>query len=160
MIVIGWPAVILILFGGCQHCGWWCNRGADIPPGAVPAPAGSYNTQWQHSQESRADEDHLVFYQYEWLGDTDQLSPFGQRHIERLPARLPYAAAPVVIEASGDEQRDRLRVAAVTSQLAQHDTAWEDYPVVIGRPQAEPLYGFESRRVTNGFLGGRGAGTQ
>lgn len=159
MLVIGWPAVMLILVGGCQQCGWWGDHCADIPHGAVPAPAGSYNAQWQQSQESRADEDYLVFYQYEWLGESDRLSPFGERHVERLLTRLPHAAAPIVIEASGDEQRDRLRIAAVTSQLAQHETAWADYPVIVGRSQAEPLYGFESPRVSNGFIG-RGGGGQ
>jgi len=157
--LVGTPAV-LILIGGCQHCGWWGDHCADIPHGAVPAPPGTYNTQWQQAQDSRADQDYLVFYQYEWLGESDRLSPFGERHVDRLLTRLPHAPSPIVIEASGDAQRDQLRVAAMTSHLARHDAAWADYPVVVGRSQAEPLYGFESRRVTNGFLGGRGAGGQ
>jgi len=154
------PSAVLILLGGCQHRGWRGDHCADIPRGAVPAPGGTYNTQWQQSQESRADEDDLVFYQYEWLDDSDRLSPFGERHAERLLARLPHAPSPIVIEASGDSQRDQSRVAAMTSHLAQYDAAWTDYPVVIGRSKAEPLYGFESPRVTNGFIGGRGVGGQ
>lgn len=160
LLRLGWPSAVLILVGGCQHCGWWGNRCADISPGAVPAPPGTYNTQWQQTQEARADEDYLVFYQYEWLGDSDRLSPFGKRHVERLLTRLPHTPSPIVIEASGDAQRDQLRVAAMTSHLARYDAAWANYPVVLGRSQAEPLYGFESPRVSNGFIGGRGVGGQ
>jgi len=150
---LGWTAAIVLVVGGCHHCGWWGDHCAEIPHGAVPAPVGTYNAQWQHSQESRADEDYLVFYQYEWLGDSDQFSPFGQRHMQRLLQRLPHPYAPIVIETSGDDRRDHVRTAAMQSRLAQHGPAWADYPVVVGRSQAVPLYGFESPRVTNGFLG-------
>jgi len=154
----GWPAAVLLVVGGCQHCGWWGDHCAEIPPGAVPAPVGTYNTQWQQSQESRADDDFLVFYQYEWLGDSDQFSPAGQRHLDRLLQRLPHSAAPIVIETSGDDERDRLRIAAMQLKLAQHDSDWAAYPVVAGRSQAEPLYGFEAPRVTSGFIGRGGGG--
>lgn len=157
---LAWLAAAVLVVGGCQHCGWWGDHCADIPRGAVPAPVGTYNTQWQDSQESRADDDYLVFYQYEWLGDSDQFSPFGQRHVERLLQRLPHSAAPIMIETSGDEERDRLRIAAMQLRLAEKESAWADYPVVAGRSQAEPLYGFEAPRVINGFLGGGGGGGQ
>lgn len=154
----GWPAVIVLVGGGCQNGCWWRDDCADIPHGAVPAPVGTYNGQWQHAQQSRAAEDYLVFYQYEWLGDSDQLSPFGERHVARLLSQLPLAATPLVVETSGDDRRDRSRVSALQIQLMQHDAAWADYPVVVGHSQAEPLYGVESRRVSSGFIGGGQAG--
>ncbi|GIW98547.1 MAG: hypothetical protein KatS3mg111_1880 [Pirellulaceae bacterium] len=151
---------MLILVGGCQHFGLWCDHCADIPHGAVPAPPGTYNAQWQQAQATRADEDHLVFYQYEWLGHSNRLSPFGERHLERLLDRFPQNPSPIIVETSGDDRRDQQRIAALRAYLAEQAPAWEDYPIEIGRSQAEPLYGVESPRVTNGFIGGRGAGGQ
>lgn len=143
--------------GGCQHRGLRGDPCADIPCGAVPAPAGTYRDQWHADQSARADRDSFVFYQYEWLGESDQLSPFGERHLERAVLRAAHCPQPLVVQRSGDPELDQRRVAAIQAVLTDHDPAWRDYPVVVSRPEAEPLYGFESPRVLRGFTG-RGTG--
>lgn len=158
------PTTLLVTGGvGCRQCGLWKDPCAEIPEGAIPAPAGTYNSAWQKAQADRADEDFFVFYQYEWRSSGEQLGPFGQRHLQRIVERLPDRPHQIVIEPSGDQELDQRRIAAIQAALQQQDAGWVGYPVVVAYPEAEHLYGFESRRVSQGFLGqggGQGNGGQ
>lgn len=142
---------------GCQQYRLW-SRCPDIPAGAIPAPAGTYNDRWQQAQTSRADQDAFVFYQYEWDKNGDRLGPFGERHLQKMIQRAQQTAIPIVIEPSGEPALDERRLLAIKDALTQQDAAWSDYPVVVGYPEAEPMYGFESPRVIQGFMGGGGGG--
>ena len=144
-------AALVMVVLGCQQGELKRDDCETIPWGAVPAPTGTYHNQWKDAQVSRADRDYLVFYQYEWLGDSGELSPFGKRHLQRLIPRLVHATSPIVVETSGDDQRDRVRAATLRAELGKQESAWVDYPVIIGTSEAEPLYGFESNRVINGL---------
>jgi hypothetical protein len=155
------PALTLLV--GCRRYGLWSDRCEDIQPGAIPAPAGTYNSAWQTAQQARADEDAFVFYRYEWLNGGDQLGPFGTRHLSRLLDRTRHMSASIVVEPSGDRDLDERRVATLRAMLAEYDEALGEYPVVVRQPEAEPMYGFESPRVTRGFTagaGGQGGGQQ
>ncbi len=146
-------AASLWLASGCHGMHPRHGHHAVIPPGAVPAPAGTYRDQWQAEQAARADEDFFVFYLYEWQGESDQLSPFGQRHVERLIHRTCGPLYPLRVQPSGDAERDQARVAALQRAVTQYDPSWADYPIQIGRPTAEPMYGFEAPRVLRGYTG-------
>jgi uncharacterized membrane protein YgcG len=157
-------AAWISICSGCQSSG--CPPGVarddphgDFPPGAVPAPAGTYRDQWHAAQSARADRDFFVFYLYEWRGESDRLSPFGERHLARTVQRAAHTPHPLVVEPSGDALLDQRRVVALQIALAAYDAAWGAYPVVLGHSEAEPLYGFESPRVLRGFTdGGQGGG--
>jgi uncharacterized membrane protein YgcG len=145
--------------GGCPPSVARDDHHGDFPLGAVPAPAGTYRDQWHAAQSARADRDFFVFYLYEWLGESDRLSPFGERHLARMVQRAAHTPHPLVVEPSGDALLDQRRVVALQIALATYDAAWGAYPVVIGHSEAEPLYGFESPRILRGFTGGQGGGT-
>ncbi|TVS13271.1 MAG: hypothetical protein EA424_21705 [Planctomycetaceae bacterium] len=143
---------------GCQHFGARQQPCADFACGAVPAPAGTYRDQWHAEQTARADRDFFMFYLYEWQGDSDQLSSFGQRHLHRAVDRAAQTPYPFVIEPSGDRELDQRRVQAMQLALVEHDPALGHYPIIVGFSDAEPLYGFESQRVIRGYMGGMGGG--
>jgi hypothetical protein len=149
---------LLAILSGCQSGHGDRHRCDVYPPGAVPAPAGTHHRQWQAEQTARADRDYFVFYQYEWLDESDQLGPFGQRHLRRLCDRLQQGqldpATPMMVEPSGDERLDESRVTALKGRLIQFDPAWSEQVVIVGWSDAEPLYGFEAPRVLSGFSGG------
>jgi len=54
-----------------QQC--WYNAHidncADIPKGAIPAPPGTFATEWYARQAGKAEADDFVFYYNEWLDD-------------------------------------------------------------------------------------------
>ena len=139
---------------GCWRGLLWDDPCADIAPGAIPSPPGTYNCEWQQEQAARADRDFFVFYQYEWQGDSEQLSPFGERHLSRLMERATQHPLPIVVEPSMNQALDERRVNAMRHQLAKYDQMLSDYPVQVGYSEAEPLYGVESPRVIRGFIGG------
>jgi hypothetical protein len=147
-------AACSLISGGCQHRGLRREHCADFACGSVPAPAGTYRDQWHAEQTARADRDFFMFYLYEWQGDSEQLSPFGERHLRRAVERAAQTPHPLVIEPSGDAHLDQRRLQTIQTALLEHDVAWSDYPVVVGYSDAEPLYGFESPRVLRGYLGG------
>lgn len=155
--------VVMLLSSSLSCCrdGLWGDPCADIPPGAIPAPAGTYNCDWQHDQASRADRDFFVFYQYEWQGDSEKLSPFGDRHLARLVGRVPKTPLPIIVEPSSNTKLDERRVVSLRHTLTKFDPHLSDYPIQVGYSEAEPMYGFEAPRVTRGFIGGgQGGGMQ
>ncbi len=152
-------ATTLLIASGCHTHPRRHDHHAVVPHGAVPIPAGTYRDQWQAEQTARADEDFFVFYLYEWHGDSDRLSPFGQRHLERLVHHSRGALYPLLVQPSGDAERDQARVAALQRALAEYDPSWADYPIRIGHPEAEPMHGFESPRVLRGYTGAATGGT-
>lgn len=148
-------AVILLSSSlSCCRDGLWGDPCANIPPGAIPAPAGTYNCDWQSEQAARADRDFFVFYQYEWQSESEKLSPFGERHLSRLLGRVQKTPLPIVVERSANATLDERRVISLRHALSQYDPHWNDYPIQVGYSEAESLYGFESPRVIRGFIGG------
>ena len=133
------------------------DRCADIPPGAIPQPIGTYNCQWQQSQAQRAEQDYFVLYDYEWRAGADQLGPFGARHLDELSKRLESEPFVIVIAKTDNEQLNEQRRGVVIEVLRQRGVADASSRVTIGYPEAEGLYGFEARRVGAGFTG-QGAG--
>jgi hypothetical protein len=148
-------AACFLIPGGCQHGGLRREYCTDIACGSVPAPAGNNRDQWYAEQMARADRDFFMVYLYEWQGDSEQLSPFGERHLQRAVERVAQTPLPLVIEPSGDAQLDQRRIQTVQTALLTHDPALVDYPVAVGYSDAEPLHGFESAPRVARILGRR-----
>jgi len=143
---------------GCHSCN-------DIVPGAIPQPSGTYVCQWTHAQKTRADQDQFVIYQYEWSADATKLTPSGQRHVAQIAQGLCQAPFPVVIEPSSDSRVDESRRIAVLEAIASSGNPVTPDRVILGRPEAEGLYGQEAPGIARGMFstqtGGQsiGAGT-
>ncbi len=155
--------LLAVAAAGCCHVRRWLGFDdpcADIPPGAIPQPTGTYVCQWQVAQAARAEADDFVVYQYEWLGGSPTLSPFGQQHVHVLAQHIERVPLPILVESSGDEALDAARRDAVVQQLARRGVSDAHLRVVVGRPAAEGLSGDEAVRIYRGYLGSgsRGAG--
>jgi hypothetical protein len=151
---------------GCQSCGPpFGPECADIPPGSIPAPSGTYVCQWQTAQAERAELDDFVLYINEWADRSAALSPGGQAHVKVLAQRLEADAGPlpaqVLIQQSADPELDQARKATVVQLLAEQGIASAGERVEIGCPEAEGLYGFEAPRIVRGYTqsGTFGSGT-
>lgn len=145
--------------GGCHNGP--CN---DITPGAIPQPNGTYSCQWIHAQAARADQDNFVIYQYEWAADGMKLTQFGQEHMAGMAQRLPQVPYPVVIEPSSDQHVNESRRLAVLDLLANYHAPISPDRVILGRSEAEGLYGQEAPGHVRGMFsnnssGGQGAGS-
>jgi uncharacterized membrane protein YgcG len=130
----------------------------DIPPGAIPQPCGTYVCKWNHAETARADQVNFVIYLYEWSAEPAKLTPHGQDHLDCLSARLVQAACPVVIETSHDDKLDAARREEIVKALAAKNVLMAAERVVIGRPEAEGLYGQEAPGIAAGMLGGQAGG--
>jgi hypothetical protein len=148
-------AACVLIPGGCQHGGLRREHCADNACGSAPTPAITDRDQWHAEQTARADRDFFMVYLYEWQGDSEQLSAFGERHLQRAVERAAQTPLPLVIEPSGDAQLDQRRIRTVQTALLTHDPALVDYPVAVGYSDAEPLHGFESPPRVARILGRR-----
>jgi hypothetical protein len=124
---------------------------ADIPPGAIPQYSGTYTCQWQTAQAERAEQDDFAIYLNEWSQQSAELAPCGQAHLSCLGDRLALSPLHVIIQPSGDAELDRARQTAIVEQLAQRGLAVGSDRVIVARPQAEGLYGFEAPRIVRGY---------
>jgi len=137
----------------------WCDPHADIPAGAIPQPAGTHVNAWQSAQATLADRDDFVVYQYEWQIDSNQLSPFGKRHLGVLANRLITEPVQITIEPSNNAELDTSRRKFLVTHLTERGISSADQRVVVSYPAAEGLHGREAQRASNGYFGGgRGAG--
>jgi hypothetical protein len=141
----------IVLAAGCHETGCVCptDRCADIPPGAIPQPPGTYSCQWQTAQKLRAEQDKFVIYQYEWFEGGDHLGPDGRRHVEAIAQQLGGVPFPVVVEKSTDGKLDALRRQQVIADLAKLGAPDPERRVILGYSEAEGLQGTEAVRLGN-----------
>lgn len=138
----------------------WCDPHANIPAGAIPQPAGTHSNAWYSAQSKLADQDDFVVYQYEWQINSDQLSPFGKRHVGNLTNRLIAEPALITIEPSDNVELDTKRREFLVTHLTERGFASARQRVVVACPTAEGLHGREAQRASGGYFGsGPGAGS-
>ena len=140
--------------GGC-HSGQKCES---IPPGAIPQPNGTYACQWVHAETACADRDKFVIYQYEWSAEPSKLTQFGQAHLARIAQGLSQSPYPVVIEPTADPRLDEIRRMAVLAALANCHCPIVAERIVLGRSDAEGLYGLEASGVAGTMLRNQAGG--
>jgi hypothetical protein len=150
-----WPVLFMAtaITGCCNPFGHEQKSCNDIVPGAIPQPNGTYACQWVRAETARADQDKFVIYQYEWSADVTRLTPSGQQHLAQIAQGLHQVPFPVVIEPSSDNRVDGLRRAAVLEALASNDSQVTPDRVVVGRSEAEGLYGSEAGSIARRMLG-------
>jgi len=139
-----------------RHCG------DEVPHGAVPQVVGTHACQWQHAQMARAEQDDFVIYNKEWQDRGEQLSAAGKDHLANLAGRLVDQPYTVVIEPVMDEELNAARLLTVLKYLGAQQIPALEERVVIGKPDAEGLYGIEAPFIAGGYFGagrqGGGAG--
>ena len=101
-----------------------------------------------------------MIYQYEWSADGTKLTPSGQEHVAQIAQGLCQVPFPVVIEPSSDRRVDESRRTAVLEALASSGNPVPPDRVILGRPEAEGLYGQEAPGIARGMFstqtGGQG----
>lgn len=141
--------------GGCACDRRTCN---DITPGAIPQPVGTYACQWIQAEKARADQDDFVIYQYEWAADGVKLSPFGRDHVARIARDLGESPLPVVIEPAADDRVNAARKAELVRALAKSGLQVSPDSIILGRPEAEGLYGEEAEAIKSSMFNASGGG--
>lgn len=132
-------------------CSWWnlcVDNCATVPPGAQPAPNGTYVRRVQEVQAAKAEADDFVVYKYEWYLGGCELGPFGKYHLNEMIKRLPFVPFPILIQAHTlDGQLNEQRRCHIVQALALNGIPDAEQRVVIGFPEAEGLYGDEAPRI-------------
>ncbi|MCS6977851.1 MAG: hypothetical protein NZM31_12715 [Gemmatales bacterium] len=164
LLVVGLLAPSLM--SGCATTWHDCcvDNCATIPPGAQPAPNGTYVQRFRDVQAAKAEADDFVIYKYEWSYGTAELGPFGQYHVNEMVKRLPFVPFPVLIQAhTTDGELNQRRREYVVRLLEMNGIADAEQRVVLGFPEAEGLYGEEAPRIygmmlmpQTGMFGGLG----
>jgi hypothetical protein len=148
--------MVVAALPGCHNGqGCPCN---DITCGAIPQPNGTYACQWMRAEKARAAEDNFVVYQYEWSSNGKKLTPSGREHVAGIAQRLDQMPFPVVIEPSSDDRVNSARKAAVMEVLSNCGAQVSADRVIVGRPEAEGLYGAEAPGIARRMLTTRGSG--
>ena len=147
--------LLALACGGCQSGQKQCES---IPPGAIPQPNGTYLCQWNHAETACADRDKFVIYQYEWSAEPTKLTQFGQEHLARIAQGLSQSPYPVVIEPAADPRLDEIRRMAVLAALANCHCPIVAERVVLGRSEAEGLYGLEAAGVARTMFSNQAGG--
>jgi hypothetical protein len=140
----------------CQesHAFWQSHEKCDdIPPGAIPVPAGTFTRHWKETQAAIAETDQFTVHLADWIGKSDELGPFGNRRLEQMARRLDSYPGPIVVESSEKRELDELRRQSVVVALASRGLDQADDRVVVGRSDAYPLYAAESSSIVSGALG-------
>jgi uncharacterized membrane protein YgcG len=150
-----WLILLTTAVPGCQTGQKPCE---DIAPGAIPPPVGTYLCQWNHAEAARADRDNFVIYRYEWTAEGTKLTSFGQEHLARIADGLPQVCFPVVIEPVADQKMNETRRLVVLQGLANCHVPIMPDRVVLGRSDAEGLYGQEAPGIAARMLTNQGGG--
>ena len=145
----------LLLIVGCRsdgHSG--ADKCADIPPGAIPRPAGTYACQWQHAQIDRANQENYVIYENEWYQGGRELGPTGQvqvgdlaHHLDETPCKVFIVPHFDVDHNSWNNDLNKQRVEYVVGLLTTNGVTDAAQRVQIALPHAEGLYGEEAVRI-------------
>jgi hypothetical protein len=125
-----------------------------IPPGAQPAPLGTYMNRIIHIQETKAEMDDFVIYKHMWYRAGKELGPYGKYVLDMIAHRLPSVPFPVVVETAKNEELDEARREIIINLLAQRGIL-DPSRVIVAFSQAEGLYGDEAPTLYQLMLAAR-----
>lgn len=107
------------------------------------------NTQVTNGNAAR-----MVFYDYDFVSDGDQLNLRGQDKLTAIAARLPTNFFPIIIERTPQNPGlDQARRLAILNQLSSGSFPVPAERVVIGRPIANGMRGIDGLLVEQNRLG-------
>lgn len=157
LLLCGWLVGAGLAWNGAaladgKGCGGWCGHWlcvdncATIPPGALPAPLGTYVNAFIKVQESNAEADDFVIYKNMWYRGGKELGPFGKYQLDLIAKRLPTTPFPVVIATSKNDELDEARREVIVALLAMRGCT-DPTRVIVAYPVAEGLYAEDADRV-------------
>ena len=150
-------SVCLASLAGCH------GAGRAGPPYDRPFPLGQVSDAHWETQQTNGEASDFIFYDHEFVGDTDQLTPAGKKHLLQVGLRLEHVPFPVIVEQSENNGRPRLdaqRRVAIVQRLNQIGVPAPDQRVVIAPAIAEGLSAIEGESAYYTTLqGGDGSGS-
>lgn len=162
-VALAWPASAGAgdKWWGCGCKSWFhIDNCATIPPGAQPAPVGTYVNQFIKVQDTNAEADDFVLYKHMWYMGGTTLGPLGRYQLDLISKRLGSTPFPVVIATSKNDELDEARRETVIRHLAMRGIN-DPSRVIVAFPVAEGLTGEEAviiaaRYLRGGHFGGFG----
>ena len=162
LFVCGGVFAMVFTLTGCRSGQGICHvdRCADVPCGAIPANPGSHVCEWQQAQVRSASNDLGVFYQADFVGNTDQLSPAGEQQVSRLVEQGAIGSVPLIVQSSDDPQRDTDRVIMLASAFTAAGAPMSVDQIQVAYPPALGLDGFRAQQVARQAIrsGNQGGG--
>jgi len=130
-----------------------------VPCGAIPGKPGNHLCEWQQAQVRSASTDLGVFYQADFIGTSDRLSPAAEQQVTRLVQQGAVGTVPLILEPSDDSQRDASRLTMIAYAFTAAGTPMSADQIQIANPPALGLEGFRAQQVArtlsgNGSQGG------
>lgn len=149
-------AALALPLGLTIGCHSWSQKNDCCPTiekGAIAAPVGTYQNEFNRRQADKAEADDFVIYHYEFNEEGTDLGPAGTRHVLQLGHRLKdNPPHPVVIEATGNPAIDQSRRNLIVTRLMNAGVVDAEQRVAIGLSAAEGLYGDEAPRIYNSLI--------
>jgi len=146
-----------------------------LPNDAVPAPAGTYVSQWRGAMSYGAQQQHWVVTRNEWFDGGSQLGPKGLQHMQRIaqchlaePHVVVIETEPVALEMQQSyedalQSNQRLQLDRRNVVVAALDNAGvpdADQWVVFAEDRSVGVRGIEAPQVFNSQFGGGGRGNR
>lgn len=144
---LAWPPVLL----AGERCGkhWLCvDNCSTIPPGAQPAPPGTYVNGFIKVQDTLAETDDFVIYKHMWYRGGKELGPLGRYQLDLISKRLAHVPFPVVIATSKNDELDEARREVILNLLSMRGFN-DPSRVIVAYPVAEGLEPDDIPRVAN-----------
>ncbi len=156
--------LMVVSLAGCSSNQGICyvDRCADVPSGAIPGTPGQHLCQWQQAQVRSAAADMGVFYQADFIGKSDRLSPAAEQQVARLVQQGAIGVVPLVLEPSNDPAQDAARCTMIASAFVAAGAPVAAEQIRIAHPAALGLEGYRAQQVARAASrnGGRGGGGQ
>ena len=128
------PAAWCLLAAGCCHGPRIPHEQKRGPAYDRPFPLGQVTDSFWESQQTNAEAADFIFYDHEFVGETEQLAPGGKKHLVQVALRWPQVPFPVVVEQSTynrKPQLDRQRRQTVINELTRLGLEMVDQRVIV-----------------------------
>jgi len=174
LLLIGSMALVSTAMGcrsgcqsGCGGSGGLFGRGAEnVPPVDPPFPLGQVTDSFWETQQTNAEAADFIFYDHEFVGETDKLAPGATKKLMQVALRLEHVPFPIVIEETphnANPDLDENRRRRVVEELARLGVEQADERVVITSAYGRGLTAVEGERayyttLQGNFGGGGGVG--
>ena len=145
---------------GCRHarrgscddgqCGGGAGGGGANSQGPAydhPFPLGQVTDAHWETQQANAEASDFVFYDHEFVGETEKLAPGAKKHLMSVALRLEHVPFPVVIEQSQHNRKpelDKRRRKMIVEQLARIGVEDAERRVVIAGALAAGITSIEA----------------
>ena len=152
--------------GNCAGCGT-TPRQRGGPAYDRPFPLGQVTDSFWETQQTNAEASDFVFYDHEFEGETDQLTPGGKKHLLQVALRMKHVPFPIAVEQSvydRNPQLDRKRRKRIVDDLTRLGVENTDQRVVIAPALARGITAMEGEAAyydtlgPDGFADGGGIG--